>query len=201
MVYIAINIHTKVELKTLVIVHGDTLCFFCWYFDMSMSGCHAEGGSIELKPCLTHIPIIIITLGPIALEWIVSIKLHVQWVTPFPIFVVHLYKNNFTTWALWLVVLSFLLLLRVKWHSRLTYRPFTKNIHISLVGHNMLCFWMMEHRVLTNMKGLWFVEYIPLATTCMWSDNSIQSLQWALVHSISLFALSTSRISSTLVWL
>jgi hypothetical protein len=144
----------------------------------------------------------LLLLPLVLLPWneLLAPKLHVQWVTPFCISHVHLYKYSFTTWALWLMVLSFLLLMGIEWHSKLTYRPFTKNIHISQVGHNMLWSWMMEHRVLTNMKGLWFVEYIPPTTTCMWSDNSIQSLQWTLVHFVSLSTLSTNRISSTLVW-
>ncbi len=73
-VYIAVNIHTKVELKTVVIVHGNTLCFLCWYFDMSMNGCQEGGGSIELKPCLTHTPAVAATLGPAASEWTVGTR-------------------------------------------------------------------------------------------------------------------------------
>jgi hypothetical protein len=73
-VYITINIHTKVELKTLVIVHGDTLCFLCWYFDMSMNGCHVGGRSIELKPCLTHTIVIATTLGLNASKWTINTR-------------------------------------------------------------------------------------------------------------------------------
>jgi hypothetical protein len=143
----------------------------------------------------------LLPLPLVLLSWngLLAPELHVQWITPLCVFHVLLYKGSFTTWAFWLMVLSFLLLLGIKWHSRLTHKPFTRNIHISQVAYNMLWSWMMEHRVLINMKGLWSVEYIPPTTTCMWSDNSIQSLQWTLMHFLFFFTLSTNRISSTLV--
>jgi len=81
---------------------------------MSMNGCQAGGGSIELKPCLKNTPDVAATLGPAALEWTVSTRAACSVSNP----ILHLscspHKDSFTTWALWLAVLSFLLLLGIE---------------------------------------------------------------------------------------